>query len=116
MGKKKEGYSPNEGNTLSFALKLKNKNNGTIQTQIAKKAATSIKLGATTELTDPLLPLELELLLNLVETLFLLLASWAFSAKWKNQMKWSATTMQQESKNVGEVSEMNGQLGVKFRK
>jgi hypothetical protein len=38
--------SPCEGKTLSFALKLKNKNNGTNQTQIAKKAATSIKLGA----------------------------------------------------------------------
>lgn len=37
--------SPNEGITLSFALRLRNRNNGMNQTQTAKNAATSIKLG-----------------------------------------------------------------------
>lgn len=37
---------PNEGNALSFALKLRNKNRGTNQTHIAKNAATSMKAGA----------------------------------------------------------------------
>lgn len=92
---------PCEGKTLSFALKLKNKNNGTNQTQIAKKAATSIKLGAS---SNPFVVLAPYLYLGCL----LAFASCAFSAKWKNQRKWSATTITQDKRNRGEVREMKG--------
>jgi hypothetical protein len=36
------------------------------------------------------------------------------AAKWKNHVKWSATTRRHERMNVGEVREMNGQDGEKF--
>lgn len=99
--------SPCEGKTLSFALKLKNKNNGTNQTQIAKKAATSIKLGAS---SDPFVVLAPYLYLGCLFAS----ASCAFSAKWKNQRKWSATTITQDKRNRGEVREMKGHWGVKL--
>ena len=42
---KRHSPSPETGNALSFALKLKNRNNGTNQTQIPKNVATSANPG-----------------------------------------------------------------------
>jgi len=99
-----------DGSALSFALKLKNKNSGTNQTQIAKNAATSMKAGSSTSIfppppTPP--PYRYFGPLNFF-------ASCAFDAKWKNHVKWSATTRMQDRMNRGDVREMYGHVEEKF--
>lgn len=96
-----------DGKALSFALRLKNKNNGAAQTQIPKKAATSI---------NPCSPSPLILLGFPYEYRFgdRLLASLALFAKWKNQVKWSAITRRQEARKRGEERDMTGHEEVKF--
>lgn len=89
---------PNDGRALSFALKLRNRNNGTNQTQTAKKAATSPKAGPSLWLPAPYRYFG-------VRNRF---ASLALAEKWKNQVKWSAMTRAHDARNRGEVREMNG--------
>jgi hypothetical protein len=93
-------HSPNDGITLSFALKLRKRNNGMNHTQMAKKVATSMNVGASLSV------------LGCAEYRYLdaryFFASCAIPAKWKNQTKWSTTTRMQDKIKVGDVNEMNG--------
>lgn len=89
------------GNALSFALRLRNRNKGASHTHIPKKVAISAKPGA----CDACLGYEVRAFC---------LAVCVSLAKWKNHKKWSTTTNTHEAKNLGEDSETNGQLGVKF--
>jgi len=98
---------PKDGRALSFALKLRNKNSGTNHTQTAKNAATSMKAGASS------LPCPLPY--RYFGPLYRL-ASWAFAAKWKNHVKWSATTRIQERMKRGEMREMKGHVEEKFER
>jgi hypothetical protein len=97
-----EGDSPDVGSVLSFALRLRKRNNGVSQTQSPKKVAMSPKEGGLT--TGP--PRYAWCVASR--------ASCVRRAKWKNQMKWSATTRMHEATNEGEVREMTGHVWEKF--
>lgn len=102
-GKSGESVPKWLGITLSFALRLRKRKSGTNQTQIAKKDATSMNVGAS--LTGCAW-----YLYRAARERF---ASCATAAKWKNHMKWSATTSAHESRNVPLVREMYGHVELK---
>lgn len=85
---------------MSLALRLRKRNRGMNHTQRAKKVATSMKLGASCGVF-----VDAEYRYRDARYFF---ASCAMPAKWKNQIKWSATTSTHDAINVGDVREMNG--------
>lgn len=89
------------GRALSFALRLRNKNNGTSHTHTPKKVAISAKPGTSGACLG-------------YDVRALCLASWVIFAKWKNQRKWSTMTNTHDAIKLHDASETIGQLGVKF--
>ena len=92
-----------DGRALSFALRLKKRKRGTNQTQTAKKAAISINVSSPAAYP---LPFGVEADPYLYLGPFHFFCSCALWAKWKNQVKWSATTRTHDARNFRDVNEM----------